>query len=121
MCIKVLVADDAELIRTRIKSLLKDRDDISVIGEAWDFPETIVKVMELVPDVVLVDLHMIDGMEGNLSLPARPTVIAISCANDETTKELAGKIGAARLLDKMDLAEELIPALLQFATSNKPS
>jgi DNA-binding NarL/FixJ family response regulator len=44
-----------------------------------------VKMMELVPDVVLIDLHM----EG------------------------------ARFIDKMDLAEELIPALLQFASNRR--
>ena len=122
MCVKVLVADDAEIMRRGIKQLLKGRDDIAVIGEASDLPETIRKTTELLPDVVIIDLRMAASANGELSslTIARPTV-AISFAFDETAKEQAERLGAAKFIDKIDLANELIPALLQFAPANNPS
>jgi DNA-binding NarL/FixJ family response regulator len=122
MCVRVLVADDAELIRTGIRLLLRGRDDIAVIGEASNLPETILKTAELVPDVVVIDLRMTTSANGDLNplTIGRPTV-AISFAIDEIAKEQAEKLGAVKFIDKMELAKELVPTLLQFAPSNKPS
>jgi hypothetical protein len=50
----------------------------------------------------------------NGHFPAGPTVLAISFANDDEVA-LADTIGAVRLLDKMKLPEELIPAILELA------
>jgi DNA-binding NarL/FixJ family response regulator len=122
MCVRVLVADDAEIVRRGIKHLLKDRDDISVIGEASNLSETIHKTAELLPDVVIIDLHMTASANGDLNplTIGRPTV-AISFAIDEIAREQAERLGAVKFIDKMKLAKELVPALLQFAPSNKPS
>ena len=90
MCVKVLVADDAEIMRRGIKELLRDRDDIAVIGEASDLPETIQKTAALLPDVVIIDVRMTASANGELNplTIGRPTV-AISFAVDETAKEQA--------------------------------
>jgi DNA-binding NarL/FixJ family response regulator len=117
VCVRVLVADDVEIIRRGIKSLLKNRDDISIVGEASNLPETLQKTAEFLPDVVIIDLRMTDDADRGLSLTG-PTVVAISFANDETAKAQAERLGATKFIDKKDLAEELIPALLQFAPSN---
>ena len=121
MCVRVLVADDAEIMRRGIKQLLRDRDDIAVIGEASDLPETIQKTAALLPDVVIIDLRMTASANGELNplTIGRPTV-AISFAVDETAKEQAERLGAVKFIDKMGLANELVPTLLQFAPSNKP-
>jgi hypothetical protein len=50
----------------------------------------------------------------------RPTA-AISFAVDETAKEQAERLVAAKFIVKMELAKELVPAPLQFAPSSKPS
>ena len=122
MCVRVLVADDAELIRRGIKLLLKDRDDISVIGEASNFPETIQKAAELLPDVLIIDLRMTANANGELhSLTNGPMVVAISFDIGETAQAQAKRLGATKFIDKMDLAEELVPTLLQLPPPNKPS
>ena len=102
--------------------LLRGRDDIAVIGEASDLPETIQKTAELLPDVVIIDVRMTASANGELNplTIGRPTV-AISFAVDETAKEQAERLGAVKFIDKMELANELIPTLLQFAPSKKPS
>ena len=122
MCVRVLVADDAEIMRRGIKQLLRDRDDIAVIGEASDLPETIQKTAALLPDVVIIDLRMTASANGELNplTIGRPTV-AISFAVDETAKEQAERLGATKFIGKMELANELVPTLLQFAPSNKLS
>ena len=65
------------------------------------------------PDVVVLDLHVIE--HSNQHLPAGITILAISIANDGEAKVMAGNIGAAKLLDKMHLAQELTPASLELA------
>jgi CheY-like chemotaxis protein len=89
-----------------------------VIGEASNLSETIHKTAELLPDVVIMDLRMTARANGD-SNPlriGRPTV-AISFAIDEIAREQAERLGAVKFIDKIKLAEELVPTLLQFAPS----
>ncbi len=60
MCVKVFLADDAAVMRKAIRSLLSNREDISVVGEASNFRETIEKTSELHPDLIILDLNMPD-------------------------------------------------------------
>jgi DNA-binding NarL/FixJ family response regulator len=112
MCVKVLLAEDAELVRKAIRVLLSEREDITLVGEAATFSEAVQKAEELLPDVIILDLHMADGAK---HLPAGTKLLAISFANDDEAKASADSIGAAKLLDKMELANELIPAILELA------
>jgi len=122
MCVRVLVADDADIIRRGIKQLLRGRDDIAVIGEASNLRETIQKTAELLPDVVIMDLRMAARANGDINpLTIGRPILAISFAVDETAKEQAERLGAAKFIGKIELAKELVPTLLQFAPSNKPS
>ena len=50
MCVKVFLADDAEVMRKAIRRLLSDREDIAVVGEAANIRETIQRTAELHPD-----------------------------------------------------------------------
>ena len=61
--IRVLLVDDHALIRAGLARLLGESDDIAVVGEAADGEEALVKVAELQPDLVLMDLSMprLDG------------------------------------------------------------
>jgi DNA-binding NarL/FixJ family response regulator len=118
MCVRVFLADDAEVMRKAIRTLLSNRHDIAVVGEASSFPETIQKMAELHPDLILFDVHL---AEGNNAAPTEAKkllngakVLAISFATDEQTHELAGIVGAVKLLDKMELSKELIPAILEM-------
>lgn len=112
MPIEVLLADDAEIIRKGIRRLLRDQSDIVIVGEAATFPEAIQKAQELRPDIVVLDLRMAKGVT---MPPNCPKVLAISIANDDEAKAEAIKMGASRLLDKMNLSQELIPAILELA------
>ena len=116
MCVRVFLADDAEVVRRAIRKLLSEREDIKVVGEAATFPEALQKMMELKPDVVVFDLHMFYD-DFSTPLPGGHKLLAISFANDDEAKELAESLGAVELLDKMELHETLIPAILELAPS----
>ena len=55
MCVKVLLADGAEVVRKAIRGLLGECEDITLVGEAATFSETVQKAQELLPDEVIFD------------------------------------------------------------------
>jgi DNA-binding NarL/FixJ family response regulator len=62
--IRVLLADDQELVRTGFRLLLEVEDDISVVGEAADGTQAVELARRERPDVVLMDIRMpvLDGI-----------------------------------------------------------
>jgi DNA-binding NarL/FixJ family response regulator len=118
--IKVLIADDAQLIRRAIGRLLKERLEIEIVGEAADFDQTVQMVNDFKPDIILMDLHLasqpgIEPLDVRTQLNHGSRLVAISLSNDEEAAALAESFGAITLLDKMRLFDELIPTILQFA------
>jgi DNA-binding NarL/FixJ family response regulator len=61
MRVRVLLAEDTELMRKAIRNLLSECEDISLVGEAATFPETVRKAQELLPHEVILDLHLAEG------------------------------------------------------------
>jgi DNA-binding NarL/FixJ family response regulator len=123
MPLRVLIADDAEVIRGAIRSLLASERTIEVCGEAKSFPQTLDLAISLKPDVILLDLHMPDGQDAESAfvklrlLSTGSRVLAMSLWQDEETQIIAQGYGAVELLDKGKLFDELIPAI-QRVTGN---
>ena len=63
--IRVLIADDQQLVRTGLRMILDAEPDIDVVGEATNGHEAIAMTRQLQPDVVLMDIRMpeLDGIE----------------------------------------------------------
>ena len=72
MTLRVLIADDQALVRTGFRMILDARGDIDVVGEAGDGAEAVRLVVDLVPDVVLMDVRMpdVDGIEATRRIVA---------------------------------------------------
>jgi DNA-binding NarL/FixJ family response regulator len=70
MTVRVLIADDQELLRAGFRKLLDAEDAISVVGEAADGAEAIALATRMAPDVVLMDIRMprMDGLEATRQL-----------------------------------------------------
>lgn len=118
--IKLLLADDSQIIRRGICQLLATDAAIQVVGEAASFGQTIQMAQQLNPHVVLMDLHMPDEREftpqrvrSNLNRESR--LLAMSLRNDQDAQHLAHSFGAAILLDKAELAKVLIPSIVRLA------
>src|SRR5690606_25083555 len=63
MTIRVLVADDQELVRAGLRMILEAQPDIAVVGEAGDGARAVSLAREVRPDVCLIDIRM-PGMDG---------------------------------------------------------
>jgi DNA-binding NarL/FixJ family response regulator len=81
--IRVVVADDQELVRTGLSMILGAQDGIEVVGEAVDGPSAVEVVQRVRPDVLLVDIRMpgYDGVEVTRRVAgpevAEPTAVVV--------------------------------------------
>jgi DNA-binding NarL/FixJ family response regulator len=58
---KVFIADDSQILRERLKTMLSDFPEVEISGQAKDTPEAIKSIKELKPDVVILDIRMPGG------------------------------------------------------------
>lgn len=79
MTIRVLVADDQELIRAGFAALVGAADDMEVVGEAADGAEAVEAVRRTRPDVVLMDIRMpgVDGIAALEQIASDPALAAV--------------------------------------------
>lgn len=126
MPIEVLLADDRDIIRAGMRRLLGLDPEIAVVGEAETLADTLRLAAELKPHLVVMDLYMTQtdraARELIEQLPRTiPRWIAVSFANDEAAQQLAASVGAIKLLDKIRLSDDLIPAIRSHATTASPA
>jgi DNA-binding NarL/FixJ family response regulator len=120
MSITLLLADDAASVRIAIKHLLEVEPEITLIGEAANFSETLAMCAELKPTVLLLDLHMpgeqfeAEHVKARL-LDCAKHVLALCAWDDQESRTLASLYGAEILLDKSELPLKLVPAIMAVA------
>lgn len=119
MAIKIVIADDHEVVRTGLKSLLAGTD-IKIVGEASSGEAALKLVAKHEPDVVLLDIRMGDGDGLNtlgrikLDRPAMP-ILMFSTYDNPTYVARAVALGANGYVLKGTSKEKLIEAIRQAA------
>jgi DNA-binding NarL/FixJ family response regulator len=118
MPIRVLLVSDKDAGRQAIRQLLHTQPEIELVGEAADFPQAVQMSNDLKPQVVILDLHLPDEARlspleiSSLLNSGASRLLVISIWEDEEANVLADKFGTLALLDKKDLGNKLIPAIL---------
>ncbi|MGW2411832.1 response regulator [Streptomyces tubercidicus] len=121
--IRVLLADDEEMVRHGVRMILRHTEGIEVVSEAANGAEAIRLATEERPDVVLLDVRMpvLDGLaaiEPLAALEHRPQVVMLTTFGDEENVIRALRAGATGFLLKDEGPEELIRAVRAAAVGD---
>ena len=122
--IKVLLADDHTIVRNGIMSLLESSPEIEIVGEAKDGAEALIKVKDLSPDVLMIDIAMpiMNGIETarEVSKHYKQTrALMLSMHNNEDYILKSVEAGAYGYLLKDTTREEMLKALHTVANGEK--
>jgi DNA-binding NarL/FixJ family response regulator len=116
--IRVLIADDQELVRTGFRLILELEDDMEVVGEASDGDACVRAAAREDPDVVLMDVRMprLDGISATRRLTAagsRARVLVLTTFDLDEYVYDALRAGAVGFLLKDAPREQLVAAIRQ--------
>jgi DNA-binding NarL/FixJ family response regulator len=124
MTIRVVVADDQDIVRAGFSALLDTQPDITVVGSAGDGAEAVRVCREHAPDVVLMDVRMpvVDGIEATRRLAAGgdggPRVLVLTTFDLDEYVYDALRSGASGFLLKDVAAERLFDAVRVVAAGD---
>jgi two-component system, NarL family, response regulator NreC len=116
MPIRILIADDHEVVRDGVRALLEKQTDMEVVGEASDGREAAQMAEELRPDVVVMDVGMpnlngIDATRRILAEDPQIAVVILSMHQDESYVLRSLKAGAKGYLLKESLRRDVLEAI----------
>lgn len=114
--IRVLIADDHEIVRAGIRLLVNGQADMEVIGEARDGAESVKLAVATAPDVVLMDISMpvMTGIEATRAIKASNSeieIVGLTMHADERYFFELLKAGASGYVVKGGAPHELLEAI----------
>jgi DNA-binding NarL/FixJ family response regulator len=123
--INVVLADDHAMVRLGLEQLLAGADGIKVVGSAADGAQAVTMVLELRPDVVLMDLQMpgIDGVAATRQIVAsgaESQVVVLTSFSDSERIVAALDAGAIGYLLKDTEPEDLLEGVRAAARGESP-
>jgi DNA-binding NarL/FixJ family response regulator len=121
--IRILIADDQELVRTGFRVVLDAEPDLEVVGEASDGLTAIEAAETLRPDIVLMDIRMpnLDGIEATRRIATgdgSPRILILTTFDLDDYVYEALRAGASGFLLKDARAEELRQAVRMVASGD---
>jgi two-component system invasion response regulator UvrY len=116
--ISVLITDDHALVRSGIRRLLEDSQQVNIVGEAECGEDSLQMAQDLKPDVILMDVNMpgIGGVETCrriLQRNPKQKIIVLTVHSEKTFPKRMLEIGAKGYLTKECGVDEMIEAIKQ--------
>ncbi len=121
MNIRILIADDHDIVRTGLRSLLERQDDIEIVGEAADGRQVVRMAEELNPSIIVMDIAMpqlngIDAAGQILRHDPEIKIMILSMYADEEFLVRALTAGVKGYLLKDSVQADLLRAVRAVAT-----
>ena len=124
MTIRVVLADDHEMLREIVREFLAGQDGMEVVGEAVDGQTALEQARLLHPDVVVMDISMPGGggiratRQIRAELPG-VRVVALSIYSEEVYVQAMLDAGASGYVVKKSIARHLVPAIESIAAGKR--
>ncbi|MGR6920451.1 response regulator [[Actinomadura] parvosata] len=123
MTLRVVIADDEDLIRAGLRIILGSEPDLEVVGEAADGAAVLPVVRRERPDVVLMDVRMpaLDGIRATerlLALDDPPKVLVVTTFENDDYVYDALRAGASGFLLKRTKPDDLVQAVRLVAAGD---
>lgn len=123
MTVSVVLADDQPLIRTGMKVLITDEPDLEVVGEADTGAEAVRVVLDVRPDVVVMDIRMpvMDGIEATRQIvegPGATRVLVLTTFDDDENVYGSLRAGASGFLVKDMSLDDILAAIRVVAAGD---
>ncbi|WP_328513948.1 response regulator transcription factor [Streptomyces mirabilis] len=123
MPVRVVLADDQQLIRTALRMVIADIEDVEVVGEAADGEEAVTRTEELRPDVVVMDIRMpgVDGIEATRRITTgagESRIVVLTTFDDDDYVYGALRAGASGFLVKDMALDDIIGAIRVVAAGD---
>src|SRR5215475_2962739 len=117
-CIKVLIAEDHDIVRAGLKVLSSADPELEIAGETNNGPAAVRLARKLQPDVVLMDLAMPkgNGLDASRDISRKvpaSKVLVLSAYQDEDLVQRVIEAGASGYMTKHSAAAELLSAIRQ--------
>lgn len=116
MRLRILLADDHEIVRRGLRSLLERHEGWEICGEAGDGREALEKAAQLRPDVIILDIGMpnLNGLDATrqlLQLDPQFKIIVLTITDSDQVIREALDAGARGFVLKSDAARDLVSAV----------
>jgi DNA-binding NarL/FixJ family response regulator len=102
---RVLIVDDAPAVREALRWAFDDAADLTIVGEAGDGQEALIRAAELAPDLVILDIE-IPGLDGYAvarslkAMPRPPVVVFLTIHGDGASRQRALQAGGDGFAEK---------------------
>ncbi|MFN2475376.1 MAG: response regulator [Chthoniobacterales bacterium] len=124
MKLRILIADDHEVVREGARALIEAEADLEVCGVAANGREAVARAKELKPDVVMLDMNMpelggVDAVRQIKRASPESEILVFSAHRAEEVVEQVFEAGAKSYIQKTDAGRHLISAMRSLA-EHKP-
>jgi DNA-binding NarL/FixJ family response regulator len=114
--LRILIADDHEVVRAGVRSLLESQPDCEICGEAVTGRQVVTLAQELKPDVAILDITMpeLNGLEATRQIRKLAPTVQVLILSVHESEELVREIldaGAHGYILKSDAGRELAAAM----------